>query len=149
MQLVISISDQTLTLKQEGDASLSFPISSAKRGIGSAEGSYKTPTGNFLICEKFGHNAPIYTTFKARQASGMWSTEDVSDDDLITSRILWLEGIDPGNSNTKERFIYIHGTNHEDKIGAPHSCGCIRMNNRDIIELFEKVGVGTAVQIIP
>lgn len=68
-------------------------------------------------------------------------------EDLITSRILWLEGIEPDNANTKQRFIYIHGTRHEDRIGRPDSHGCIRMRNADVIELFDLVQEGTLVRI--
>jgi lipoprotein-anchoring transpeptidase ErfK/SrfK len=63
------------------------------------------------------------------------------------TRILWLEGLDPGNANTRERFIYIHGTNHEEQIGEPASHGCIRMRGADLVELFERVEIGTPVEI--
>jgi lipoprotein-anchoring transpeptidase ErfK/SrfK len=63
------------------------------------------------------------------------------------TRILWLEGLEPGNANTRERFIYIHGTNHEEQIGEPASHGCIRMRSVDLVELFERVEIGTPVQI--
>jgi lipoprotein-anchoring transpeptidase ErfK/SrfK len=69
------------------------------------------------------------------------------DEDLILTRILWLEGLDPGNANTRDRFIYIHGTNHEDRIGQPDSHGCIRMRGPDLVELFERVEIGTPVVI--
>jgi lipoprotein-anchoring transpeptidase ErfK/SrfK len=68
--------------------------------------------------------------------------------DLITSRILWLDGIEEQNAQTKERYIYIHGTNHEDLIGQPASGGCIRMRNSDVVQLFDKVEVGTLVEIL-
>ena len=68
-------------------------------------------------------------------------------EDLITSRILWLDGLDEHNANTRDRFIYIHGTKHEDKIGRPDSHGCIRMRNADVIELFDLVDEETPVVI--
>ncbi len=106
----------------------------------------KTPLGNFRIAEKIGHDAEPGTIFKARVALGpddpLPETED-----LITSRILWLDGMDEENANTRERFIYIHGTKHEDKIGLPASHGCIRMRNDDVIELFELVNETTQVVI--
>lgn len=148
MRLEISITKQLLTLLHNGEQ-FSYPISSAKNGIGSEEGSHKTPIGNFTISEKFGHQTPIYTTFKGRSAVGKWNPNHASEDDLITSRILWLDGLDPENANTKSRYIYIHGTNHEDRIGTPISCGCIRMRNLDVIDLFEKVPEGTPVNILP
>jgi hypothetical protein len=77
------------------------------------------------------------------------TAEALQGDDLIMSRILWLDGLDAANANTHARYIYIHGTNHEEKIGEPASHGCIRMKNADIAELFELVEVGTPVVIAP
>ena len=106
----------------------------------------KTPLGNFRIAGKIGHDAEPGTIFKARVAL---SPDDPlpETEDLITSRILWLDGVDEENANTRERFIYIHGTKHEDKIGLPASHGCIRMRNDDVIELFELVDETTQVVI--
>ncbi|MEO1855974.1 MAG: L,D-transpeptidase [Rubritalea sp.] len=145
--LEVSISEQTLKVLENGVVQHCYSISSAKNGVGSEEGSLKTPTGNFIIAEKHGHGAKIHTIFKGRVAVGQWSPGELCDDDLVTSRILWLDGQDTDNSNTKARYIYIHGTNHEDKIGNPHSCGCIRMHNQDVIELFENVTENTPVRI--
>ena len=106
----------------------------------------KTPLGNFRIAEKIGHDAEPGTIFNARVAlipdDPLPETED-----LITSRILWLDGMGEENANTRKRFIYIHGTKHEDKIGLPASHGCIRMRNDDVIELFELVDETTQVVI--
>lgn len=71
----------------------------------------------------------------------------LSGDDLVMSRILWLDGLDQQNANTHSRYIYIHGTNHEEAIGQPASHGCIRMRNADVAELYEMVEVGTPVVI--
>jgi len=142
----ISIGDQRLTLTSDGEVLRSYPVSSSRFGIGTEEGSMKTPLGIFRIAEKIGHDAEPGTIFKARVAFGpddpLPETED-----LITSRILWLDGMDEENANTRERFIYIHGTKHEDKIGMPASHGCIRMRNDDVIELFELVDETTQVVI--
>jgi lipoprotein-anchoring transpeptidase ErfK/SrfK len=142
----ISIGDQRLTLTSDGEVLRSYPVSSSRFGIGTEEGSMKTPLGNFRIAEKIGHDAEPGTIFKARVALGpddpLPETED-----LITSRILWLNGMDEENANTLERFIYIHGTEHEDKIGLPASHGCIRMRDDDVIELFELVDETTQVVI--
>jgi lipoprotein-anchoring transpeptidase ErfK/SrfK len=142
----ISIGDQRLTLTSDGEVLRSYPVSSSRFGIGTEEGSMKTPLGNFRIAEKIGHDAEPGTIFKARVAldpdDPLPETED-----LITSRILWLDGIDEENANTRERFIYIHGTKHEDKIGLPASHGCIRMRDDDVIELFELVDETTQVVI--
>src|SRR5437763_13409282 len=142
----ISIGDQQLTLTQDGETVRSYPISSSRFGIGTEEGSFKTPTGNFRISQKIGGDLPHGTIFRSRVALG---PEDPlpSTDDLVMSRILWLDGLDDHNANTRERFIYIHGTKHEGKIGTPASCGCIRMRNADVVELFDLVNHNTPVII--
>jgi L,D-transpeptidase YbiS len=142
----ISIRDQLLTLCRGGDIMRSYPISSSRFGLGTEEGSMKTPLGRFKIVEKIGDNMPEGTIFRGRVALGL--EEPLPDtEDLITSRILWLDGLDHDNANTKERFIYIHGTKHEDRIGRPDSHGCIRMRNEDVIDLFNRVEEGTQVLI--
>ena len=142
----VSVRDQRLILTRDGEKLRSYPISTSRFGIGTEEGSLKTPLGNFRIAEKIGDSAAPGTIFKARVALGpddpLPETED-----LITSRILWLDGMDEENGNTRERFIYIHGTKHEDEIGMPASHGCIRMRNDDMIELFELVNETTQVVI--
>src|SRR5207244_4184147 len=142
----ISIRDQQLTLTRDGEKVRSYPISSSRFGIGTEEGSMKTPLGNFRIAEKIGHDAAPGTIFKARVALGpddpLPETED-----FVTTRILWLGGLDQENANTRDRFIYIHGTKHEDKIGIPDSHGCVRMRNTDVAELFTLVNEGTHVLI--
>jgi len=125
----------------------SYQISSSRFGLGTEEGSRKTPLGRFRIAEKIGDGMPAGTVFTARVPLGV-NDPLPQTEDLITSRILWLEGVEPENANTKERFIYIHGTKHEDRIGRPDSHGCIRMRNADVIELFDLVQEGTAVRII-
>ncbi|MGJ8673230.1 L,D-transpeptidase family protein [Rubritalea sp.] len=145
--LLITIHDQRLQLFDSEKPLATYTISSAKNGIGSEEGSLKTPLGRFVVSEKHGHDAPLHTIFKGRKPVGKWDPCDCCHDDLVTTRILWLDGIDEDNANTKSRYIYIHGTNHEDKIGTPQSCGCIRMSNQDILELFENVTENTPVTI--
>src|SRR5690348_7688272 len=142
----ISIRDQQLTLTRDGETIRSYPISSSRFGIGTQEGSFKTPIGNFRIAQKIGGDMPHGTIFRSRVALG---PEDPlpSTDDLVMSRILWLDGLDDHNANTRDRFIYIHGTKHEDKIGTPASHGCIRMRNADVVELFELVDESTPVVI--
>jgi len=146
-EIEISIRDQSLILRRGGRKVRSYQISSSRFGLGTEEGSRKTPLGRFRIAEKIGDGMPAGTVFTARVPLGpddpLPQTED-----LITSRILWLEGVEPENANTKDRFIYIHGTKHEDRIGYPDSHGCIRMRNNDVVELFDLVQEGTAVRII-
>lgn len=146
IQVDISIGDQQLILSRDGELVRSYPISSSRFGIGTLEGSFKTPTGNFRIAQKIGGDMPSGTIFRSRVALG---PEDPlpSTEDLVMSRILWLDGLDEHNANTRDRFIYIHGTKHEDKIGTPASHGCIRMRNEDVVELFELVDETTPVVI--
>ncbi|HVI81274.1 MAG TPA: L,D-transpeptidase [Chthoniobacterales bacterium] len=142
----ISIRDQCLTLTRDGEKVRSFPISSSRFGIGTEEGSNKTPLGNFRIAEKIGHGAAPGTIFKSRIPLGP-NDPLPETQDFVTTRILWLDGLDEVNANTRGRFIYIHGTKHEEKIGRPDSCGCIRMRNADVIELFDLVDETTQVVI--
>jgi L,D-transpeptidase YbiS len=142
----ISIGDQRLRLIREGETVRSYPVSTSRFGLGTEEGSMKTPLGNFRIGEKIGDGAAPGTIFKARVALG--PDDPLPDtEDFVTTRILWLDGADEENANTRDRFIYIHGTKHEDKIGTPDSHGCIRMRAADVIELFELVDETTQVVI--
>lgn len=142
----ISIRDQTLTLKHGDETIRKYPISSSRFGLGVEEGSNKTPIGNFRVASKIGHGLPAGTIFQSRLPLKPDDPLPVTED-LITSRILWLDGLDEHNANTRDRFIYIHGTKHEDKIGRPDSHGCIRMRNADVIELFDLVDEETPVVI--
>jgi len=142
----VSVRDQRLILTRDGEELRSYPISTSRFGIGIQEGSMKTPLGRFRIAEKIGDGAASGTIFKARVALG--PDDPLPDtEDFVTSRILWLDGVDEHNANTRDRFIYIHGTKHEDEIGTPASHGCIRMRNADVIELFELVDETTQVVI--
>ena len=142
----ISIRDQRLIVTRDGEEVRSYPISSSRFGIGTEEGSMKTPLGNFRIAEKIGDGAAPGTIFKSRVPL---RPEDPLPDteDFVTTRILWLDGLDEDNANTRDRFIYIHGTKHEDKMGIPDSHGCIRMRNADVVELFDLVDETTQVVI--
>ena len=106
----------------------------------------KTPTGRFRIAEKIGAAMPLGTVFKSRRPVKA-TKKPMAGEDLIMTRILWLDGLDSGNANTHERFIYIHGTNHEEEIGKPASHGCIRMRGADLLDLFDRVEIGTPVVI--
>ncbi len=142
----ISIRRQLLVLKRGSKTLRTFPISSSSFGLGTKEGSMKTPLGKFRVAEKIGAGAKPGTIFKARVA--LKPNEKPPDtEDFVTTRILWLDGLGKRNANTHARFIYIHGTKREDKIGTPDSHGCIRMRNDDVIELFDLVDEGTAVTI--
>jgi L,D-transpeptidase YbiS len=142
----VSVPKQQLTLKNGRKTLRSFPISSSRFGLGSKEGSMKTPLGRFRIAEKFGDALPHETAFKSRKPVRL-TKKMLESDDLIMSRILWLDGLAPENANSYDRYIYIHGTNHEEEIGRPASHGCIRMRNADVAELFDLVEVNTSVVI--
>ncbi len=147
--LVISIGMQVLELKQGAHKIWAAPISTAKNGVGEEEGSHKTPQGWFRISEKIGDPHPIGTVFKSRKPTGaLWRPDSPpTQEDLILTRILWLEGLEPRNANTKNRYIYFHGTNQEALIGQPVSHGCIRLRNQAMIHLYDFVKVHTPVWI--
>lgn len=148
-RIEISLDRQELVLFQGDVAVRTYRISSGEKGMGFAEGSFRTPTGHFAIAGKIGADEPIYTRFNARVPVGIWDSSDPDDGDLILTRILQLDGLDEENANTLERYIYIHGTNREDLIGTPASHGCIRLANSDMIELFDMVDDGSTVMIHP
>ena len=124
-----------------------YPISSSKFGLGTEEGSYKTPLGQFIIAKKIGDGEPERMIFSAREPTGKVAPLGGTHDDVLT-RILWLKGIEPHNTNTQDRFIYIHGTNQEELIGTPASHGCIRLRNAEMIKLFDSVQEGCPVEIL-
>ena len=133
-----------------------YPVSTASNGVGEQNGSFCTPRGRHRIAEKIGAGAPLFAAFKSREPTGeIWTPElDAANPgrDWILTRILWLEGLEPGKNqggtvDTHHRYIYVHGTHEEHKIGTPASHGCIRMKNADVAELFGLVKVGTEVRI--
>lgn len=144
--IYISIRDQLLTLKEDETPIRTYPVSTSRFGIGTEEGSFRTPIGRFRVAEKIGGEMPAGTIFQSRVPLKLGDSLPPTED-LVMSRILWLDGLDEHNANTRERFIYIHGTKHESKIGSPASCGCIRMRNEDVVELFDLVDHDTPVII--
>jgi lipoprotein-anchoring transpeptidase ErfK/SrfK len=142
----VSIRDQQLTLKESEQPIRKYPISTSRFGIGAEEGSFKTPTGRFRVAAKIGGDMPGGTIFVGRVPLETGQAPPPNED-FVMSRILWLDGLDEHNANTRDRFIYIHGTKHEDKIGTAASHGCVRMRNADVIELFDLVDEGTPVVI--
>ena len=143
----INISKQILEYKGK-----SYSVSTAKNGIGEVENSYCTPTGKFKIVEKIGANLELGSVLVNRESTGeMYNTflaKKFPDRDWILTRILWLDGIEVHNQNTKNRYIYIHGSPDETPMGIPGSKGCIRMHNLDVVELFENIQTGEDVVII-
>ena len=145
--LRISVAAQTLEVRGgAGKVLRRFPVSTSRFGLGTEPGSWRTPLGHFRVGAKIGAGAELGAVFKSRQPTGDNGLDSAAED-LVLTRILWLEGAEPDNANTRERYIYIHGTNHEDDIGRPASHGCVRLRNADVIELFELVSDGAEVRI--
>lgn len=145
-EIHIDLATQSLELREADQVLMRFPISSSARGVGTEPGSLKTPTGRFCVSEKIGEGQPQGMIFRSRVPTGELGSAD-SPEDLVQTRILRLHGLEEANANTLERYIYIHGTNHEAQIGTPASHGCIRMRNADVVALFDAVQPGTTVRI--
>ena len=152
----ISISEQRLYLLNNNKLIRSYPVSSSAYGEGQVENSLKTPLGKHKIKAKIGTNVDKYHFFVSRkhipQKVEIISKNIDSEDDFITSRIMWLEGLDEGfnkgtNVDSYDRYIYIHGTHEEGLIGKKASHGCIRMLNHDVLELYKLVPEETTVNI--
>lgn len=148
-RLEVSVDDQCLRLFRGDELVRTFVISTASKGVGFAPGSHRTPTGRFVIVQKIGDGMPEGTIFKGRQPVGQSSPGEACDKDLVLTRIIRISGLEPDNSNSFDRFIYFHGTNREDLLGTPASCGCIRLSNKDIIELHDLVEPGMEVVVAP
>lgn len=152
----IDLKSQTLIYEDEYANRYVWPVSSGKNGIGELEGSGCTPRGKHRIYSKIGGGAPVNSVFVARQWTGEIYTSGLEKQypqrDWILTRILQLSGLEPGfnlggNRDSLDRYIYIHGTPDETKIGNPGSKGCIRMRNADILELFDMVSLNTLVEL--
>jgi len=147
-QIVISARDQKLAILDRGNVMAIYPVSTSKFGLGDWQRSSYTPLGTLEIAKKIGDNAPPGAVFKDRRRTGEIVFPDSPGRDPIVTRILWLRGLEPQNANAFSRYIYIHGTPEERLIGTPASYGCIRMRSRDIINLYDTVGVGAEVTIV-
>ena len=155
--IYVSIKKQKLYHIQNNQIIKEYIISSSAYGIGSASGSNKTPLGLHSIREKYGEKTPINGKMTGRVFYGniatIYTNQTKSKTDDITSRILWLEGLEKGKNSGKgidsfDRYIYIHGTSEEGRLGKPASHGCIRMKNKEVIDLYNLVEVGTLVLIL-
>ncbi|MHB8919499.1 MAG: L,D-transpeptidase family protein [Halothiobacillus sp.] len=155
--IIIDAKNQTLYLFEQQKLKQTYSVSTSAMGVGSEAGSNRTPLGLHKIAEKFGDGEPIGMIFKARKPTGTLAEIQKQpikgDGDDVTTRIMWLQGLEPGTNEGKgvdshARFIYIHGTPEEGLIGTPESHGCIRMNNQQVVELFNQVPIGTLVDII-
>jgi lipoprotein-anchoring transpeptidase ErfK/SrfK len=148
-QAIVSVADQKIAVVRDGQVVAKYPISTSRFGVGDASGSYKTPLGKMKVCEKLGDNLPSGAVIKHRRATGEVLSVNAPGRDPIVTRILWLDGQEPSNARAKDRSIYIHGTPEEKLIGRPASYGCIRMRSQDVIALYNELGVGSTVSVIP
>jgi lipoprotein-anchoring transpeptidase ErfK/SrfK len=146
--VVISVPQQRMALLDNGVPLASYPVSTSKFALGDWPGSRGTPLGELEIAEKIGGSAPSGTVFKDRRRTGEILPPDAPGRDPIVTRIIWLRGREPQNANAYGRYIYIHGTTEERNIGKPASYGCVRMRSRDVIELYDVVGLGAKVTIV-
>lgn len=159
--IVINIAKQQLTLIADGGELASYSVSTAKNGTGEVFGSECTPRGTHRVAAKIGGGLSNGAALTGRRPTGeCWSAElhkQQPSRDWILSRILWLEGCEPGINrgvdrynqlvDSMQRYIYIHGTPDAEPIGQPLSHGCIRMRNSDIIDLYNQIEPGTPVEI--
>ena len=156
MRLEVDLQQQRLRLIDSGHTLREFIVSTAANGPGEINGSGCTPRGAHVVRAKIGGDQPLGTVFRARRPTGeIWTPELHAQQpgrDWILTRILWLSGTEPGRNrlgsvDTFRRYIYIHGTPYATQLGLPGSKGCVRMDNADIIELYDRVPVGTVVHI--
>lgn len=157
MLIEIHIPTQMLRLKDDGGRVLmETRISTGRKGVGEVNGSEQTPRGWHQVRAKIGGGQPENAVFVARRPTGEIYAPEMRTAypgrDWILTRILWLSGLEPGKNrlgkvDTMRRFIYIHGCPDEDAMGIPGSRGCIKMRNRELIDFFDRVPVGTRVHI--
>jgi hypothetical protein len=148
-QVVISVRDQKLVLMRNGSKVATYPISTSMFGLGDAWGRMTTPLGYLAVEKKIGDNVPVGAVFHKRRLTGEVLQPNAPGRDPITTRIIWLRGLEPQNAHAFQRCIYIHGTPEEKKIGQPASYGCIRMKSKDVAELYDQLPLGAVVQILP
>ena len=154
--LQVRVADQRLEVKENGVVVVSYPVSTAKNGVGELNGSGCTPRGWHRVRAKIGGDAPLNAVFVGRRATGevysdAWAAQ-FPERDWILTRILWLDGLEPGLNrygkvNSASRYIYIHGSPDSGVTGQPQSHGCIRMTSADVLDLFDRVAAGTRVLI--
>jgi L,D-transpeptidase-like protein len=147
--LIISIRDQKLMLLENGGRVATYPVSTSKYGLGDFRGRMTTPLGYLMVAQKIGDNAPVGAVFHNRRLTGEILQPNAPGRDPVTTRIIWLSGLEAQNAQAFHRCIYIHGTPEEKTIGRPASYGCVRMKASDIAVLYDQIPLGALVQIIP
>ena len=153
--LVASIKDQLIVRFHNGKRVKDYPMSSSKRPPSCKENSLGTPDGLHEVCEKIGEGEPLGMVFKGRKPIGLKyeeCSEEEREKNLITTRILRLQGLEDGLNkgegiDTYDRYVYIHGTNHEENLGSPASSGCLQVSNAEAVELHDEIPLGSHLYI--
>src|SRR3982751_3348165 len=148
-RVIISVKDQKLMVIEDGQRAAVYPVSTSRFGLGDRWGSMATPLGWLQVAEKIGDHAPSGAVFHKRRFTGEILTPNAPGRDPIVTRIIWLRGLERSNANAFNRCIYIHGTPQEKIIGKPASYGCVRMKSSDVTALYERLPIGSFVQIVP
>ena len=155
-QAIVSVSLQQIFLIDRLTLVGAFPVSTSRFGTGTMQNSFRTPLGAHCVVLKIGADRPLLTRFVGRRAQGkadLNTLNCIGDNDTICTRILWLTGLQQGYNkggffDSMRRYIYIHGTTDEKRIGVPSSLGCIRMRNHDVCKVFEVLQQGSLVYIL-
>lgn len=146
-EVIVSVKDQRMGLYENGQLKKQYVISTSKFGVGDQPNSYRTPLGKHEIIAKIGNGLPPGAVLKSRHWNGEVLKPNAPGRDPIVSRILWLRGMERTNRNAMKRYIYIHGTPEESRLGTPASYGCVRMGMKDVVSVFNDIGVGAKVII--
>lgn len=147
-EIIVSVPEQRMVVVQNGLRIGQYPVSTSKFGLGDRPRSYATPLGTLEVASKTGAGAPVGAVFKGKRRTGEVLRPNAPGRDPIVTRILHLRGLEASNARAYNRGIYIHGTAEERRIGSPASYGCIRMKSKDVIQVFDRVPVGTKVEIV-
>jgi hypothetical protein len=148
-RILVSVADQSLELYHKERLLGRYPVSTSRFGLGDQPGSRATPLGRMEVAKKIGSGAPLGAVFRNRRQTGEILVPDAPGRDPIVTRIIWLKGLEPNNRHAFARCIYIHGTAEERNVGHPASFGCVRMKSADVLRVFNTIGVGATVDIIP
>ena len=148
-RILVSVADQSLELYHNDELLGRYPVSTSKFGLGDRPGSRATPVGRMEVAKMIGATAALGAVFKNRRPTGEVLVPNAPGRDPIVTRIIWLKGMESKNRNAFARCIYIHGTPEERNVGRPASFGCIRMKSVDVVQVFNTIGPGATVDIIP
>jgi L,D-transpeptidase YbiS len=152
----IQLTRQLLTIVEAGEPVCEFSVSTSRYGPGERIGSQCTPRGTHVVRAMVGNDHPPGSVFVGRRFTNEIFDDDLScrypDRDWILTRVIWLSGREPGRNrfgdvDSLRRYIYIHGTPDSEPVGVPFSHGCIRMRNADVIALYDRINIGTMVEI--